>query len=90
MALSSVNSGPPNSPACWPVMTTRVAGSASRAADSRDAAGALRAACCAAMTRAISAGCRVKLCERVMVSAHAAGVAGSPAKNGATFANANA
>jgi len=42
------------------------------------------------MTRAISAGCRLKPCERLIVSAHAAEVAGSPAKNGATFANAKA
>jgi hypothetical protein len=40
------------------VMITRVAGSASRAAASRAAAGAPRSACCAAITRAISTGWR--------------------------------
>jgi hypothetical protein len=38
-ALSSVKSGPPKSPACCPVMTTRVSGSASFEAASRDACG---------------------------------------------------
>ena len=38
-ALSSVKSGPPNSPACWPVMMTTVRGSARRAAAARAAGG---------------------------------------------------
>ena len=33
---------------------------------------------------------RVRALARVLDAAHAAGVAGSPAKNGATFSNANA
>ena len=39
IALSSVKSGPPNAPACWPVTTATVSGSASRAAAARAAGG---------------------------------------------------
>ena len=53
---SNVNSGPPKSPACWPVMMTTVRGSARCAASARAFGGALRRSCWAATTRAIASG----------------------------------
>ena len=44
-AFSSVKSGPPKSPACWPVMMATVCGSRSRAAAAIAASGAPRLRC---------------------------------------------
>jgi len=54
IALSSVKSGPPTRPACWPVTTATVLGSSRRSAAARAAGGADRWACCrrSASTRA--------------------------------------
>ena len=54
-ALSSVKSGPPKAPACWPVTTATVRLSASSSCRDRAAGGAPRRSCCAAMMAAIAA-----------------------------------
>ena len=73
-------------PACWPVMTTRVADWASRSAAATACGGACRRVSCATRARDNVSGCRGVAWDRAMVSRHASGVAGSPAKKAPTRA----
>jgi hypothetical protein len=90
MALNSVNSGPPNNPACWPVTTATVAASARRPAASFASAGAPRRSCCARSTSTSTGRFRGRVRACAIASDQAPGCAGSPAKNRDSLGKSNA
>ena len=83
-ALSSVKSGPPNSPACCPVTIATAPDAASRCAAACASGGASRAPSWAARTSAVRPALPAAACRASIARRQLSGAAGSPGKNGAS------